>query len=274
MLRHDTATTGAPVPQTAQTVEAAVVRLRHRYGHLAAAPLLRAMIELEFPRRIAVVSSFGAESALILALVADIDPATPVIFLDTGKHFRETLAYRDRLAACLSLTDVRSVEPAPADLAGIDADGRLWNRNPDRCCHVRKVEPLERGLAGFDAWITGRKRFQSGRRASLQAIEAVDSRIKINPLAAWSLAEVASEFQARSLPRHPLVAEGYLSIGCAPCTSRVGNDDAARAGRWAGTNKTECGIHRAEWARSESPGESLMSLAPLRLTNPPGEQRP
>ncbi len=252
MLRYDTATTEGSRGSNAQVGEAAAVRLRRRYGHLAAEPLLRAMIELEFPNRVAVVSSFASESALILALVADINPATPVIFLDTGKHFRETLAYRERLAAHLGLTDVRSVEPLPADLRAIDADGRLWDRSPDRCCHVRKVEPLERGLAGFDAWITGRKRFQSGQRADLEAIEVVDSRIKINPLAAWSLAQVASEFQVRNLPRHPLVAHGYPSIGCAPCTSRVGNDAPARAGRWAGTNKTECGIHRAEWARSET----------------------
>jgi phosphoadenosine phosphosulfate reductase len=235
----------------ADAAETEIARLQQHYGQLAAEPLLRAMIENEFPDRVAVVSSFGAESALILALVAEIDPATPVIFLDTGKHFSDTLSYRDRLTAYLGLTDVRSVQPLPAELAATDADGRLWDRNADACCHLRKVVPLERALAGFEAWITGRKRFQSGQRGNLDTIEAVDSRIKINPLAKWSLAQVASEFKARDLPRHPLVAQGYPSIGCAPCTTRVANDAPARAGRWVGADKTECGIHRAKWARSD-----------------------
>ncbi len=239
------------LPDASESGEAEFARLQRQYGQLAAEPLLRAMLEREFPGRIAVVSSFGAESALILALVAAIEPATPVIFLDTGKHFSETLSYRDRLVAHLGLTDARSVHPATADLASADADGRLWGRNADACCHLRKVVPLERALAGFDAWITGRKRFQSGQRADLGTIEAVDSRIKVNPLATWSLAQVAAEFNARRLPRHPLLAQGYPSIGCAPCTARVGDDAPARAGRWAGADKTECGIHRAKWARSE-----------------------
>jgi phosphoadenosine phosphosulfate reductase len=235
----------------AELIETEVGRLHRHYGELAAEPLLRAMLEVEFPGRIAVVSSFGAESALILALVAEIDPATPVIFLDTQKHFSDTLSYRDRLSAHLGLTDVRSVQPLVTDLASADADGDLWNTNPDACCHLRKVVPLERALGGFDAWITGRKRFHSGQRADLDTIEAVDSRIKINPLARWSLAQVASEFRARGLPRHPLVTQGYPSIGCAPCTRRVANDAPARAGRWAGADKTECGIHRAKWANAD-----------------------
>ena len=232
--------------------ETDVARLQRDYGHLAAEPLLRAMIGGEFPGRIAVVSSFGAEAALILALVAEIDPATPVIFLETGKHFAETLAYRERLTAHLGLIDVRSIRPRAADLATADADGRLWERNADGCCHLRKVVPLERALAGFDAWITGRKRFHSGERTDLDTIEAVDSRIKINPLASWSVTQVASEFKARRLPRHPLVTQGYPSIGCAPCTARVVGDGPARGGRWPRADKTECGIHRAKWARSDS----------------------
>jgi phosphoadenosine phosphosulfate reductase len=235
----------------ADVAETEIARLQQHYGQLAAEPLLRAMIKREFPGRIAVVSSFGAESALILALVAEIDPATPVIFLDTGKHFTETLSYRDRLTGYLGLTDVRSVQPLAAEVASSDADGGLWDRNPDACCYLRKVVPLERALAGFEAWITGRKRFQSGQRTDLDTIEAVDSRIKINPLAKWSLAQVASAFRARNLPRHPLVAQGYPSIGCAPCTTRVADDAPTRAGRWPGADKTECGIHRAKWARAD-----------------------
>jgi phosphoadenosine phosphosulfate reductase len=242
------ASTLADAPDVTETD---VERLQRCYGHLAAGSLLRATIEVEFPGRIAVVSSFGAEAAVILALVAEIDPATPVIFLDTGKHFAETLAYRDRLTAHLGLTDVRSIRPLAADLTSADADGRLWERDADACCHFRKVVPLERALAGFDAWITGRKRFHSGERADLDAIETVDSRIKINPLANWSVSQIASEFKARRLPRHPLVAHGYPSIGCAPCTSRDAGDGSARGGRWIGADKTECGIHRAKWARGD-----------------------
>jgi phosphoadenosine phosphosulfate reductase len=252
MSGSEAAIVGASARPDTEGSEARIAGLQQHYGHLAAEPLLRAMLRREFRGRIAVVSSFGAESALILALVAEIDPSTPVIFLDTGKHFPETNAYRDRLAAHLGLTDVRAVQPPAATLASKDPDGRLWERTPDACCHLRKVLPLERALDGLHAWITGRKRFQSGQRADLQTIEVVDSRFKINPLAKWSLTQVAAEFQARNLPRHPLVAQGYPSIGCAPCTSRVENGAPTRAGRWAGMDKTECGIHRAPWARAES----------------------
>lgn len=239
----------------AEGSEARIKRLQRHYGHLTGEPLLRAMLRHEFRGRTAVVSSFGAESALILALVAGIDPDTPVIFLDTGKHFPETVAYRDQLTAYLGLTDVRSVQPPTAKLSSGDPDGLLWEQHPDACCHLRKIVPLERALRGFDAWITGRKRFQSGQRADLPTIEVVDGRCKINPLANWPLAQVASEFRARDLPAHPLVAQGYPSIGCAPCTSRVERGAAPRAGRWAGTDKTECGIHRAAWARTEAPAQ-------------------
>lgn len=214
-----------------------------RYGDLAAQDLLRAMIEREFPGRIAVVSSFGAESAVILHLVAQVDPATPVIFLETGKHFLETLTYRDILVDRFGFTDLRVVEPDPVLLSEDDPDGELWRRDPTLCCRLRKVLPLERALRGFSAWITGRKRFHGGERATLPAIEAVDGRIKVNPLVHWTPREVAEAFKANRLPPHPLVDEGYASIGCAPCTRPVRAGDPTRAGRWAGTAKTECGIH-------------------------------
>jgi len=224
--------------------EARAATLTHRYAGLPGEELLRPMIEDEFSGRLAVVSSFGAESAVLLMLVAAVDPAVPVIFIETGKHFPETLDYRDRLVDRLGLRDVRAVEPAPRDLHAADAAGDLWQRNPDHCCRVRKVLPLQRALNGFEAWITGRKRFTGGERAGLQAIEAVDGRVKINPLAAWPAARIAAAFKEADLPRHPLVARGYLSIGCAPCTGRLdGRSDAVRSGRWAGTGKTECGIH-------------------------------
>lgn len=218
--------------------------LELRYGSLDAAALLDAAVNDIFPGRIAVVSSFGTESAVLLDLVAQVNPATPVIFLDTGKHFPETLAYRDRLVAHLGLTNVRNVMPAADDLAWADGDGTLWRRNADLCCQLRKVLPLERALSGFGAWINGRKRFQGGRRQSLGLFEATDARIKVNPLAAWDTAALARAYVERGLPRHPLGAEGYPSVGCAPCTSR--SDEAgSRAGRWAGSDKAECGIHQA-----------------------------
>lgn len=248
------ARTSAGVPEN-PPAEPEVARLRRLYGRLSAQPLLRAMIEQEFPGRIAAVSSFGAESAVILALIAEIDPATPVVFLDTGWHFPETIAYRDRLAALLGLTNLRSVTPAAADLQREDRDVRLHASDPDRCCHIRKVLPLERALAGRDAWITGRKRYHGGERSQLAVIEDVDGRIKINPLAGWTQAQIAAEFRMRSLPLHPLVAQGYPSIGCAPCTSQAAANDGGRSGRWIDREKTECGIHRAKWAQAEGGAE-------------------
>ncbi len=219
--------------------------LRNTYGRRDAAALLEVMIGREFAGRIALVSSFGAESAVLLDLVAGIDRATPVIFLDTGKLFPETMAYRDELVDRLGLSDVREIQP-PADvLATHDPGGDLWRRDPDACCALRKVAPLARALAGFDAWITGRKRHHGAARATLDTIEAVDGRVKINPLAAWSATRIEAEIAARGLPRHPLQDLGFTSIGCVTCTRRIERDEAARAGRWAGLAKTECGIHGA-----------------------------
>lgn len=201
-----------------------------------------------FPGRICTVSSFGAESAVALALIAEVAPATPVLFLDTGKHFTETLRYRDELAARLGLTDVRNLMPDPDMLRAADPDGTLWRSNPDDCCAMRKVLPLEEALddrlGGFDAWINGRKRYHGATRAALPRVEQVDGRLKLNPLADWTAEMVRDEFLARDLPRHPLVARGYPSIGCAPCTFPNGAATDLRAGRWQGQAKTECGIHR------------------------------
>jgi phosphoadenosine phosphosulfate reductase len=207
--------------------------------------LLRTMLDV-FPGRIAAVSSFGAESAVVLHMLAEIDPAVPVIFLDTGKLFPETLAYRDTLVELLGLSDVRSARPDVARLAHTDPDGTLWQNNPDECCWHRKVEPLETALTGFAAWITGRKRYQGATRSTLEMVEAgADSRIKLNPLAAWSAAEVERYLAQHALPLHPLRTSNYRSIGCATCTRPVLQGEDSRAGRWSGTTKTECGIHRA-----------------------------
>jgi len=207
--------------------------------------LLRTML-MAFPGRIAAVSSFGTESAVLLHLLAGIDPAVPVIFLDTGKLFAETLAYRDALIQRLGLTDIRVAHPDPVRLAQTDPSGTLWASDPDLCCWNRKVEPLEVALSGFAAWITGRKRLHGGERRGLDMVDAgQDGRIKVNPLATWSNDDITRYFAAHDLPRHALEAKGYRSVGCIPCTRAVAPGEAPRAGRWAGSSKTECGIHRS-----------------------------
>lgn len=226
-----------------EPAEMVLARLRERYAGLDGATLLRPMIEREFPGEIAIVSSFGAESAVLLALVAEIDPTIPVLFLDTGKLFDETLRYREELTSHLGLSDVRVLRPDPVDLRAADPDGMLWAKAPDACCTIRKILPLKLGLAGFRVWVTGRKRFHGGQRLALRTLEAAQGRIKVNPLATWTQAQVENEFNARGLPRHPLALDGYASIGCLPCTVRTGQGDDPRAGRWPGLGKTECGIH-------------------------------
>jgi phosphoadenosine phosphosulfate reductase len=195
---------------------------------------------------LALVSSFGTESAALLKLMADVDPAIPVIFLDTGWLFEETLAYRDSLIARLGLRDVRSIKPVEETLSREDTDRELWFSDPDACCRIRKVEPLNRALAPFSAWINGRKRFQGGARAAIPVVEQDAGRLKFNPFANVSREDIAGIYASANLPRHPLVASGYQSIGCMPCTSRTSPDEDTRAGRWRGRPKTECGIHTAK----------------------------
>jgi phosphoadenosine phosphosulfate reductase len=211
-------------------------------GSDASAVIAAAAAEI-FADRIALVSSFGAESVVLLHLVAEVDRSVPVIFLDTGKLFPETLQYRDRLIDRLGLTDVRVVHPDPARLAAKDRFGALWMTNADLCCHIRKTEPLQRALTGMDAWFTGRKRFQSDVRSRLTLFEADGARIKVNPLANWAAADLKAYALKHDLPEHPLVARGFPSIGCVPCTTKVAAGEDARAGRWRGTDKAECGIH-------------------------------
>ena len=199
----------------------------------------------EFAGRTALVSSFGAESAVLLHLVAQIDPHTPILFLDTGRLFGETLHYRDRLQNLLGLSDVRSVVPDPTDCARRDPEGSLWSCNADVCCRLRKVIPLQYALEGFSAQITGRKRFQTKDRANMQLVEFFEGRFRFNPLAAWSLADLEAHMVKHRLPRHPRVEDGYPSIGCMPCTRRVCEGEGYRDGRWAGLDKDECGIYGA-----------------------------
>lgn len=195
--------------------------------------------------RLAVVSSFGTESAVLLKHVADVDRSLPVLFLDTGWLFPETLAYRDTLIERLRLTNVRTIAPDNGAVARHDPDGDLWSRDPDACCNLRKVAPLAAEMSAFDAWINGRKRFHGGERARLPLVEVEGSRLKFNPLANASPAELAAVFDQGALPRHPLERHGFTSVGCMPCTSARAPGEDVRAGRWRGRGKTECGIHGA-----------------------------
>ena len=211
---------------TLDALRAKVAQARDRLTGLGGFDLLSAVLGDPTIGRLALVSSFGAESAILLDMVARINKATPVIFLNTGKLFGATLAYREALVERFGLTDVRDERPDLADLQRHDPDGSLWSLDPDFCCHLRKTEPLDRALSGFDGWITGRKRFQGA-----------------GPLAPWSEAEVADYLSERNLPVHPLVNDGYRSIGCEPCTRPTKAGENPRAGRWAWLDKSECGIH-------------------------------
>ncbi len=194
-------------------------------------------------QRLAVASSFGIESATLLKIVADVDPAIPVLFLDTDWLFPETLAYRDTLIARLGLKDVRTIKPSAAAVAEKDPARNLWAVDPDACCHLRKVEPLGEVLDGFDAWINGRKRYQGGERTEIPVVESEGSRLKFNPLARVSPADIVKMFRAWNLPAHPLAGQGFTSVGCMPCTRRTNPGEDTRAGRWHNQLKTECGIH-------------------------------
>lgn len=260
----------APASERLTRLGEQVSDLQNRYAGVPPEVLLRAMMTEAFAGRICVVSSFGAEASVLLHMVAEIDPTVPVIFLNTGKLFGETLRYRDRLQTQLGLTDIRSIAPHPADLASTDEQGDLWQTNPDQCCHIRKVLPQQRALKGFDAVITGRKRFQTAARSGMQMIEleadvavpadpadpsdASDAsdketaeRVRLNPLADMDLDMLNSYMETHKLPRHPLVRDGYLSIGCMPCTDKVTKGGDYRSGRWSGQDKEECGIHKPEF---------------------------
>ena len=212
-------------------------------GDASPAEVIAAALQTVGREHLAVVSSFGTESAALLKVMADVDPAIPVVFLDTGWLFEETLAYRDTLIATLSLRDVRSIKPLEETLSRQDPDRELWFSDPDACCRIRKVEPLTRALAPFSAWINGRKRFQGGLRADMPVVEQDGVRLKFNPFANVSRQAIEAIYATAKLPPHPLAASGFLSVGCMPCTSRTSPDEDARAGRWRGRAKTECGIH-------------------------------
>lgn len=221
-----------------------VAALNARYKHHSATAVLEHSLKDDDLGRVALVSSFGAESVVLLHLVSVIAPETPVLFIDTRMLFPETLEYQRKLAESLPLCDVRTIRAAQPRLDFEDPDGTLHQFNTDACCNVRKVEPLERALKPFDGWITGRKRYQGSSRQTVDFFEAEgDLRIKVNPLAHWGREDLEEYMVENRLPRHPLVAQGYPSIGCAPCTSKVAPGEDPRAGRWRGSDKVECGIH-------------------------------
>ncbi|MEL6933093.1 MAG: phosphoadenylyl-sulfate reductase [Pseudomonadota bacterium] len=193
--------------------------------------------------RVALVSSFGTESAALLHFAANIIPDVPVLFLDTKKHFRETLDYRDQLRELFSLNLI-VVTPREDDLRREDPDGGLNKQDPNSCCLLRKTFPLQDALSSYDSWISGRKRFQATSRSTIPIIERDGSKIKINPFALWTKERLDCYFKEHDLPRHPLEAKGYVSVGCSPCTSPVSEGADPRSGRWSGfPEKTECGIH-------------------------------
>ena len=242
-----------PSGEVAERVAALNARYRH---HSATAVLDHALKDADVGQ-VALVSSFGAESVVLLHLVSVIAPETPVLFIDTRMLFPETLQYQREVAEKLHLCDLRTIRAAQPRVAFEDPDNTLHQYSTDACCIVRKVEPLERALAGFDGWITGRKRYQGAGREAVEFFEAEgDLRIKVNPLAHWGREDIDDYMVNNGLPRHPLVAKGYASIGCWPCTSPVAAGEDARAGRWRGQQKTECGIHFINGKAVRTPQES------------------
>jgi phosphoadenosine phosphosulfate reductase len=228
------------------SVEASAAALDRELADSPPTEVVQSALRIVGRDKLAVVSSFGTESAALLKIVADVDPAIPVVFLDTGWLFQETLDYRDQLTRLLGLSDVRSIKPLEASLQREDAGNDLWFSDPDACCRIRKVEPLARALEPFSAWFNGRKRFQGGDRAGLAVVEADGARLKFNPLANATLDDLKALYASAKLPPHPLLASGFTSIGCMPCTTRTKAGEDPRAGRWRDRGKTECGIHVAK----------------------------
>ena len=221
-------------------------RLSEKWQHLSAQEVLSEILKGNaFIKNPALVSSFGADSAVLLHMVSTLDTNAQIIFLDTGFHFSETLSYRDRLTKAFGLTNVRNASVDPIAVKRLDAQQRLHLTAPDSCCQLRKVSVLDRHLRMNDSWISGQRRAQASTRSSVSVVEVDDARgkLKFNPLAKWSQSDFAAYKARYKLPEHPLTTKRYLSIGCAPCTSAVKTGEDARAGRWRGQPKLECGLH-------------------------------
>ncbi len=225
-----------------------IAALNARYRHHSANSVLQHALQSPDIGRLALVSSFGAESVVLLHMLSVTRRDTPVIFIDTEMLFTETLVYQQELTERLGLSNLRIIRASALEQLIKDPDRTLHKRDTDACCALRKTAPLTRALKGFDGWITGRKRFQGGSRTALEFFEAEPGtgRIKVNPLAHWAPGDIRTYMEENRLPRHPMVARGYPSLGCIPCTSQVGSNEDPRAGRWRNREKSECGIHFAD----------------------------
>ena len=234
-----------PIPSEPSDLERArkISRLNDRYEQLTPLQILEEAFDSAFFGKVCAVSSFGAESAVLLHMIAQIAPSTPIILIDTGKLFGETLRYSTMLQHRLGLEDLRRVHPRKTDVDRIDPLGNLSGVSPNDCCQLRKSDVLDRALQPFQTWINGRKRFQSDQRSLLSIVEKDASRLKLTPLANWTSKNIAEYHSANDLPEHPLLSKGYGSIGCFPCTSKIQTGQDPRSGRWSGIDKTECGIH-------------------------------
>ena len=228
-------------------------KLVDQYKGLSAEAALTKALTQDFKDQIVLSSSMGVDSAVLLHMISKIDPNMPVLFLETKKHFTETLAYRDLLTKTLGLTNVQSLTPDELEVASEDAADILYKTNKDACCDLRKVRPLERVVSKYAARITGRKRYQTPNRRNMEILEEGDNQLSLNPLAFWTAKDVTAYMRKHELPTHPLLELGYLSIGCAPCTTTVEEGEDPRAGRWRDTEKDECGIHfiDGKWVRTE-----------------------
>lgn len=253
MHKQATFRSGAMANAQRRFTEADAKYLIDQFAGADIAAVLKELLAGDSLGRVAVVSAFGTESAVLLHLVAEIDRTVPVFFVDTLKMFRETLDYREQLIERLGLLHCSVITPDADVLAAKDPDGGRWLWDPDGCCEIRKVEPLRRAKEGLDTWISGRKAFQSVTREILPRFEAEDGRLKINPLCDWTKDDLDSYFAAHDLPRHPLESQGYASVGCQPCTTPVRPGEHLRAGRWRGSAKTECGIHWPGGGASTTP---------------------
>ena len=197
-----------------------------------------------FGQEIVMSSSFQQQSLALLHIVSQVAPELPVLFVDSGHHFPETLAFKEQITRQFGL-NVIDLHPAMSPKEQEAEYGpELWKHQPDLCCYLNKVEPMQDALRAYRAWITGIRRDQSAHRARAKVVEVrKDGLIKVNPMVMWTQADVWRHIKSHHLPTHPLYARGYKSIGCAPCTQPAGKGSRERAGRWPGRHKTECGLH-------------------------------
>ena len=207
--------------------------------------ILEKCIYYFFEKKIAYVCSFGAESAVLLHMISNIERNLPVVFINTLKLFNETIDYKDRLVREFSLKNITELTPSKEDIELYDSEGKLWSNNPDKCCNFRKVKILDNYLNNFQAWFSGRKGYQSDERSKNNIVELQDKKFIISPLISWKKKDVDNYYIKYNLPRHPLSDQGFLSIGCKNCTSKTVNLSDIRSGRWNGLQKTECGIYKS-----------------------------